>query len=471
MSVATATFTPSDAALAISNMTEAAARDIPFTKQAQYDRDYTDAEDRVRNTVTSVMRAHGLGIAGDRDEGTDAGAEAVARACAEFENDPAAYIASLQAEEPEIQAVPVPIRAVETEAAALPLGASHATETDSELIESFDALEMPHVPQAPTATMRFVDRIMSDVFPDLPSEMGTMTVPTARWTGEAPQIGVVDEHYSFDGYALRYMALAMRNRKNIIATGEPGCGKTEFFKQFAARVGLPFYKLPMDGSLSRPDIIGSFRQVATSKGSATPFVLGLLPTIIQTPCIIDLDEIDQADPDLQYMLHSLYEGEGLRIQEDGGRFIARHPNCYLVATANTKGRGSDNGLTHARNEMSEATRDRYAYWLEFSYLPKDKEVKVISAKSGIDMDRAGKLVDIGNSIRDAYRTGSVSQPCSLRQLLDVADSADGLGYDPMLGLALACETVIIGRANPEDAVSIRDYVKNSTNKDLNAVVR
>ena len=200
-------------------------------------------------------------------------------------------------------------------------------------------------------------------------------------------------------------------------------------------------------------------------------MLGLLPTIIQTPCIIDFDEMDQCDPDLQYMLHSLYEGEGLDIKEDGGRFIKRHEHCYLVATANTKGRGSDNGLTHARHEMSEATRDRYSYWLEFTYLPKDKEVAVITKKTGLDADRAGKLVDIGTSIRNGYKTGSVSQPCSLRQLLDVAESADGLGYDPMLGLALACDTVMVGRANSEDVATIREYVKNSTDKDLNLVAR
>src|SRR3546814_3208700 len=73
------------------------------------------------------------------------------------------------------------------------------------------------------------------------------------------------------------------------------------------------------------------------------------------------------------MLHPVYEGEGLTIQEDGGTYIPRHPHCYIVATANTKGRGSDSGLTHARFEMSEATRDRFPYWLSFTFMKAPQE--------------------------------------------------------------------------------------------------
>src|SRR3546814_6588884 len=91
----------------------------------------------------------------------------------------------------------------------------------------------------------------------------------------------------------------------------------------SARVGLPVNKIPFDGNLTRAEIIGSFRQVATPTGSETPFVLGLIPRLIQQPGIIILDEIDQADPDISYMLHPVYEGEGLTIQEDGGTYIPR----------------------------------------------------------------------------------------------------------------------------------------------------
>lgn len=477
MTVDTVAYTAHDAALAISIMIDEATRDIECADMADLGTQFNIAETRVRNIVASVMNVHGVRTDGDQDEGSESAASSIIAACDRFTADPSAYVREVGEADDEGDEAPetVAVSAADPHAAhqpAIPLVAIATTSENPGLAQDFGSVLQPYVPPiVKAADMRIVERGARDVFPGLPATMTSMTVPTSRWKGEAPKIEVPDEHFDFDPYAVRVMSLAIRKRKNVMAVGDPGCGKTEFFRQFAARMGLPFHKVAMDGSISRPDVLGSFRQVATATGSATPFVLGLLPTIIQTPCIIDFDEMDQCDPDLQYMLHSLYEGEGLDIKEDGGRFIKRHEHCYLVATANTKGRGSDNGLTHARHEMSEATRDRYSYWLEFTYLPKEKEVNVIVKKTGLDADRASKLVDIGASIRSGYKTGTVSQPCSLRQLLDIAESADGLGYDPMLGLALACDTVMVGRANAEDVPTIREYIKNSTGKDLNLVER
>src|SRR3546814_10720290 len=142
------------------------------------------------------------------------------------------------------------------------------------------------------------------------------------------------------------------------------------------------------------------------------------------------------------MLHPVYEGEGLTIQEDGGTYIPRHPHCYIVATANTKGRGSDSGLTHARFEMSEATRDRFPYWLSFTFMKAPQEIKTIEAKTGLDADLAAKLVNVGNCIRTAYGNGSMSQTCSLRQMLDVAPvyrRFAGLGKDKALAMGIRSE--------------------------------
>ena len=172
------------------------------------------------------------------------------------------------------------------------------------------------------------------------------------------------------------------------------------------------------------------------------------------------------------MLHDVYEGGGLTIQEDGGRFVPRHPDCIIVATANTKGRGSENGLTHARYEMSEATRDRFPVWLDFTYLDNDREAATIVLKSNCNEDVAKKLVDIATNIRNGYSTGSLSQPCSLRQLLDVAEFAEDFSErGPYEALAIACDIVLVGRANQDDALTIREAVKLSTGIDLSTLVR
>src|SRR3546814_13934054 len=73
-------------------------------------------------------------------------------------------------------------------------------------------------------------------------------IPTSVWETPKPVLSDPDPDFQFNGYDLSIMALAIEERKNVIATGDPGCGKTEFFKQFGARVGLPVNKIPFDGN-------------------------------------------------------------------------------------------------------------------------------------------------------------------------------------------------------------------------------
>ena len=143
-----------------------------------------------------------------------------------------------------------------------------------------------------------------------------------------------------------------------------------------------------------------------------------------------------------------------------------------MATANTKGRGTENGLTHARYEMSEATRDRFPIWLNFTYLEPEKESNTIVLKTSLNKDVSDKLVEIAKSIRNGYSLGELSQPCSLRQLLDVAELAeDFIDRGPYESLAIACDIVLIGRANNDDALAIREYVNQHLSIDLMTLVR
>src|SRR3546814_5572177 len=91
-------------------------------------------------------------------------------------------------------------------------------------------------------------------------------MPAAVWEPPKPVLSDPDPDFQFNGYDLPIMALAIEERKNVIATGDPGCGKAEFFTDFGAGVGLPVNKIPLDGNPVRAEIIGSFRQVETTTG-------------------------------------------------------------------------------------------------------------------------------------------------------------------------------------------------------------
>ena len=462
MTTDTIQFNADDASLAVNMMVDEAMAEVPFTSLQQTNADTMKATTEARAIVAAVMRLHGVTTLGDSDLGDEARAREVMTACEEFRADQDGYIDRVSAgDEPETAPAEPP-------ASALPLPSSPPEPfAEPAIALGMAPLAAPPRVVVPEARIRFIDRAAKSLFPGVGALYETEQVPTVKWETPKPHVPERDQHYSFPGFAVKVMISAIRRRKNVAAVGDPGCGKTEFFKQFGYAIGLPVHVVPFDGSLTRAEIIGGFRQIATPTGSATPFVDGLLPTFIQQPCIIVLDEFDQADPDMQYVLHKLYEGEGITIMEDGGRFVARHEHCYIVAAANTKGRGSDNGLTHARHEMSEATRDRFPYWLEFTYLTAEKEAATITAKTGLDLALSKKLVSVGEAIRTAYKAGSLAQPCSLRQLLDAAETTeDFMAMGPDVALALACKVVIVGRANDQDADVIREAVNQTVGVDL-----
>lgn len=454
-----AEFQADDAARAVSIMTEAATADLPFVSRAQSDADFTRIGSECHAAVAAVMQMHGLAKIGEAKNGSDEGAQAIIEEVNRYKSDPDAYVDALALTsmcEPANDSQPEEHQAAPDQT-PVPLAAPTQSPPPQNIASE-------------TASIRIIPRPAKALFPDIGANYRHELVPTVHWQSPKPPIKTPDPDFVFNGHAISIMSLAVEERKNVIATGDPGCGKTEFFKQFGARVGLPVHKIPFDGSLTRAEMIGSFRQVATENGSATPFVYGLIPKLIQQPCIIILDEIDQCDPDIMYMLHSVLEGEGLVIQEEGGVEVPRHPHCYIVATANTKGRGSDNGLTHTRFEMSEATRDRFPYWLNFSFMKPDQEAATVAAKTSLKADLCQKMVTVANQIRTSYSNGELSQTCSIRQMLDVAPLAtrfSGRGED--IGLAMGMDCVMAGRANHEDAMTIREFIKTATAVDLNII--
>src|SRR3546814_17481081 len=89
---------------------------------------------------------------------------------------------------------------------------------------------------------------------------------------------------------------------------------------------------------------------------------------------------------------------------------------------------------------------RFPYCLSFTFMRTPQYIKPIGAKTSLLADLAAKLVIGGNCIRTAYGNGSMSQTCSLLQMLDVAPvyrRFAGLGKDK--ALAMGIDTVMIDR--------------------------
>lgn len=222
----------------------------------------------------------------------------------------------------------------------------------------------------------------SDDVPDLDdevkssrlSELGLPTnhdlpVNVLSWSFDHPGIPAKIEGYHFRPELVDSLAYALTVNERIYLSGHTGTGKSSLVDQVAAHLNWPVVRVNFDSEISRMDLIG--REVLTQEDGTTvsKFVDGILPTAMQQPCILLLDEIDFVRPDVAYVLQRLLETDGeLVITEDGGRRVKPHPLFRIVATGNTKGQGDETGHYTGARTQSAAFLDRFCVWADVPYL-------------------------------------------------------------------------------------------------------
>ena len=303
----------------------------------------------------------------------------------------------------------------------------------------------------------------SKIPPDQASRF-TFKLPVYSWERPHPLVPQRPTSYQFDPMVLRPLLWAISKGKNSVLVGPTGCGKTTAVETVAAYLGRPFFRVAVDGEMRKRELIGGFKQTAGAAGSETRWFDGLIAQALKMPSILDIDEIDRADPDLQYVAHQVYEGKGITILEDEGRHIEPHPHHAIVATANTKGRDDGESPYQLRNEMSEATRDRFAFWIECDYMQVDQETAQLTADvPGFTASRAKRLIQVANLMRAAFKKGTLNTTCSYRQLVTAADYAFDLQTRSTddLQKAAECEaiqTLLVSRAAfATDASAILEF--------------
>lgn len=308
---------------------------------------------------------------------------------------------------------------------------------------------------------------VSEVFPliDAADPMFDFKIPYVNWDGRHTDVPDTDLGYNMDIEHLHTMLYSVAERITTNLVGPHGCGKTEFVAQIASRLGFPLIVMPMDGQMNRTHLFGQHRLVSTAHGPRTYFREGILPRGMAEPGFLLFDEVDRGISDIQYACHSVYLGKGLTLLEDDGRHIPCHEFNRIFATANTKGRGSMDGMYLAAEEMSEASRDRLTLWIDMDYQPIAEDVAVLKAKMPRIKDEEALIIaELASQIRLAFVGNQISQTCSMRQQLETArffmfmakNESDTDRRSAMLRHAIT--RVIKGRASEQDGNKIDTFL-------------
>jgi MoxR-like ATPase len=165
-------------------------------------------------------------------------------------------------------------------------------------------------------------------------------------------------------------------------------------------------------------------------------------------------------------LQSVLEGKGYLIKKTG-EWVAPKKGFTILATANTKGQGSDDGKFIGTQIMNEAMLERFAITMQQEYPPVVTERKILEMEMAltgeVDSEFTTKLVDWADIIRKTYYEGAIDDVITTRRLVHIVNAFR------MFNDKLKCITMCISRFDEETRNSILDlYSKIDAGVDLNA---
>ena len=206
----------------------------------------------------------------------------------------------------------------------------------------------------------------------------------------------------------------------VFTTGLSGNGKTLMIEQVHAEMGKELIRVNITIETDEDDLLGGFRLV----NGETKFVPGPVVEAMERGCTLLLDECDLGSNKLM-CLQPVLEGKGVYLKKVN-KWITPKEGFNVMATANTKGKGSEDGRFIGTNILNEAFLERFAITIEQPYPAASVEKKIVLGSmkkyGAVDEDFATNLVTWSEVIRKTFFDGGVDELISTRRLDHIAKS-------------------------------------------------
>ena len=200
-------------------------------------------------------------------------------------------------------------------------------------------------------------------------------------------------------------------------TGLSGNGKTLSVEQACSQLKRELIRVNITVETDEDDLIGGFRLV----NGETAWHNGPVIEALERGAILLLDEIDLASNKI-LCLQSVLEGKGVFLKKIG-RFVKPTAGFNVIATANTKGKGSEDGRFIGTNVLNEAFLERFPVTFEQSYPVPSVEQKILEGVAldlGVEYrDFCSQLVNWADVIRKTFYDGGIEEIISTRRLVHI----------------------------------------------------
>lgn len=206
----------------------------------------------------------------------------------------------------------------------------------------------------------------------------------------------------------------------VFITGLSGNGKTFQVEQVCAQLKRELFRCNITKQTDEDDLLGGFRLV----DGETVWQNGPVVEAMLRGAVLLLDEVDLASANIM-CLQPVLEGKGIFLKKIS-KWITPADGFQVVATANTKGKGSDDGQFMGTNVLNEAFLDRFPFTFEQEYPTESQEKKIlgnVQKTVGLDdPDFSACLVKWAWCVRDAFKEGAVEEIITTRRLVRITEA-------------------------------------------------
>jgi len=203
-------------------------------------------------------------------------------------------------------------------------------------------------------------------------------------------------------------------------------------EQICAKLRRECYRVNITRQTDEDDLLGGFRLI----NGQTVWCDGPVVSAMKNGGVLLLDEIDLGSANMM-CLQPVLEGKGVFLKKIG-QWVKPAPGFTVFATANTKGKGSDDGRFVGTGIMNEAMLDRFPVTMEQPYPTRATERKILAKAGCDDADFADHLTKWAEIIRKSFYEGAVDEIVSTRRLVDIVNAWAIFGEkEKAIGMCLA----------------------------------
>ena len=206
----------------------------------------------------------------------------------------------------------------------------------------------------------------------------------------------------------------------IFITGLSGNGKTMSVEQACSAAKRELIRVNITIETDEDDLIGGFRLV----NGDTVWHNGPVVEALERGAVLLLDEIDLASNKI-LCLQSVLEGKGVFLKKIG-KYVRPSSGFNVIATANTKGKGSEDGRFVGTNILNEAFLERFPVTFEQEYPTSTIETKIL-LNAGCEKEFTDNLIKWAGIIRKTFFDGGVDEVITTRRLVHIVQAYDIFG--------------------------------------------